>query len=34
MADYDDDDDGMWNAGGEDGMIEGVSALLLYARNR
>jgi len=25
MADYDDDDGGMWNAGGDDDMLEGVS---------
>lgn len=25
MADYDDEDDHMWNASGDDGMPEGVS---------
>jgi len=25
MADYEDDDDGMWNNSGEDGMADGVT---------
>lgn len=30
MADYDDDDDGMWNTGGDDGMVEGVIEIIVF----
>ena len=37
MADYDDDDDNMWNATGDDGLAEGVmcpSQCFLLIKNK